>query len=116
MTEVIRGGDSRTCTFPLTVRTIRLGAFIDRQNLRSVRFNEGLNTLGEQCFCNSGIRRLVLSSSVNEIGDEAFAQCRSLQHADLENARSLRELGQAAFCSCRALRRVLLGDSLEAVS
>lgn len=47
VTEVIRGSDSRTCTFPLTVRTIRLGAFIDRQNLRSVRFNEGLNTLGE---------------------------------------------------------------------
>lgn len=115
MTEVIRGGPARTYSFQRTVASVRQDAFIDKQRLCSVRFNDGLKTLGERCFSDSGIGCLIFPSSVCLVDQSAFEQCRRLRHADLRAARGLRELGQAAFSSCQSLQHVLLGDGLETI-
>ena len=64
----------------------------------------------------AGVRRLVLPSSVRNIGSSAFEHCGSLELADLRAARRLEDLGEGAFNACRQLRRVLLGDGLREIS
>ena len=49
MTEVLRGGPARTCTFPRTVTTVCEKAF-ENANVLSIRLNERLKRLKQRCF------------------------------------------------------------------
>ena len=101
--EVMTGGLARTYSLPPTVLKVCSSAFAERKQLQSVRLNEGLVTLEERCFANTGIRRLVFPSSVRDIGSSAFMQCESLQLVDL-GASGLKSLGADAFAECGRLR------------
>ena len=114
MTEVICGGWRRTFTFPRTVTIVHRKAF-ENMSTASVRLNEGLKTLKENCFSYSRIRRLVLPASVIEVSEKAFAVCNRLRHADLSAARGLRYLDSYAFSRCGGLRQVLLNEGLETI-
>lgn len=102
-TEVATGSLARTYSLPPTVLKVCSNAFAERKQLQSVRLNEGLVTLEERCFTNTGIRRLVFPSSVRDIGSSAFMQCESLQLVDL-GASGLKSLGADAFAECGHLR------------
>lgn len=114
MTEVLRAGIGKTCTLPHTVATVCVDAFKGAQT-SSVRLNEGLRVLERHCFASSGIRRLVLSSSVESIEKCAFCGCEHLECADLSAARGLKCIGAGAFSKCRELRRALLNEGLETI-
>lgn len=114
MTKILRTGPNKTCTFPNTVTTVCADAF-HRARASSVRLNEGLRVLEHHCFDFSGIRRLVLSSSVESIEKNAFCGCEHLEYADLSAARGLKAIGPEAFALCYALRQVLLNDRLETI-
>ena len=115
ITKIIRGGRDRTYTFPRTTRVARSGAFKNKKDLRSVRLNDGLEVLGENCFFDSKIRELVLPSSVGSIGKCAFSACCDLRRADLRTAHGLKILEEELFSRCRQLRQVLLNDELETI-
>ena len=72
--------------------------------MTSVRLNEGLRVLAKHCFDFSEIKRLVLPSSVESVGDFAFDACESLEYVDLRAARGLRSVGQCSFSDCIALK------------
>ena len=67
----MQGGLNKTYTFPSTTTTIADKAFRENK-IVSVRFNEGLKVLGDDCFSRSEIRKFVLPSSVKSVGDGAF--------------------------------------------
>ena len=71
-TEIVRGGPARTYVFPKTAVAANREAFAYRKTLQSVRFNEGLKTLGHECFQETGIRLVTLPSSTKEIECGAF--------------------------------------------
>ena len=66
MTDIISGA-GRVCSLPLTARVIVSCAFRCAQTLRSVKFNEGLESLGSSCLNGTGIRKLVLPASTSSI-------------------------------------------------
>ena len=70
----------------------------------SIRLNEGLEILEEDCFRSSKLKKLVLSSSVESMGDFAFSRCKHLKHVDLSAAHDLKSIGSFTFYSCRALK------------
>ena len=75
MARIICGGPGKTYALPPTVVTVCQHAFHTREDQRgstSIRLNEGLEVLEEYCFWGSGIRRLVLPSSVRRVGAGAF--------------------------------------------
>lgn len=96
MTKFIRPGIGKTQALPRSVLTVCADAFKGAQ-ASSVRLNAGLRVLERGCFASSGIRRLVLSSSVESIGAGAFCGCYRLECADLRAARGLKCLGGGAF-------------------
>ena len=114
--EIVSGSPNHTFSFPLTIVVIREHAFCAKFDLRSVRLNEGLETLGAHSFEESGLRTLILPASVSSVGASAFAKCEHLEHVDLRNAIRLNCLGENAFRSCKALRNALLGDGMQIIS
>ena len=116
MVSVIRLNRSRSYALPRTATSVCENAFGRMRSLESVQLNAGIRVLGERCFAESGIRRLVLPASVELVCPYAFSGCSSLEQADLSAARDLKTLGEGAFCSCRKLKRVMLSDGLETIS
>lgn len=115
MTDVVQGGPCRTYTLPGTVSVVHERAFQRNERIASVLLCEGLETLGESCFCRSGIRRIVLPSSVKSVGRGAFNTCERLEHADFRAARGLKSLEKVTFNACKRLRRALLNEGLEKI-
>ena len=100
MEEVFKGGQSRTFAFPQTVVVVREESFKNMKDLRSVKLNSGLELLECQCFCNSGIREVIIPASVYSISKSAFYSCTSLRYADLSAAHNLKELEPHTFNQC----------------
>ena len=117
-TEVVFGCQCKTYSFPNTIITIYQNAFNtfrNKQSPTSVRLNDGLEVLENDCFSYSDIRHLVLPASVHSIGPKAFYECRCLESVDLRAAHNLKELAEETFGQCKKLRRVLLNDGLETI-
>ena len=78
MGSVIRGQLDRAYTFPRSVTAVGKCAFqgstYGKRSL-SVKFNDGLETLGNFCFQYSQIRSLVVPAGVRSIGECAFNLC-----------------------------------------
>ena len=70
--SIIYWNRAKTFTFPRSTVKVDSDAFGDAKELRSVRLNAGLEILGDNSFAGSGIRKLVLPSSVREIRAGAF--------------------------------------------
>ena len=90
-------------------------AFQNKRQLQSVVLNEGLERLEPRCFEESQIRRLVLPSSVTDVGFSAFAHCESLRSADLRAARGLKKLRDGVFGYCKKLGEVRLGNDIKVI-
>lgn len=92
--------------FPASVRVIDIGVFLNCEQLRHVKLNEGLEVLGEEygqtekerggtTFSKSGIESAKTPSSLKEIKACAFAGCKSL--TKVEFAEGLERIGFTAF-------------------
>ena len=135
MSRLMKGAiDAKTIIFPSTVRDTYERAF-SYSALQSVVLNEGLETLGEDTFCNSKIKRITVPKSVTKIEDRAFENCERLrgvifadgsklekigrwcfQNSGLEEItlpKTLRYVGCDAFADCKDLRTIYVEDGCE---
>jgi len=64
---------------PSTVKYISPFAFYQNVNLKTVVFNEGLESIGQTAFYACGITSIDIPSSVEFIADNAFDNCRLLE-------------------------------------
>ncbi len=71
------------------LREIGSDAFQATLSLTSVVFPEGLVSLGERAFFNSGLREISLPASFSALGDGAFASCHSLSHIFVDSENSV---------------------------
>lgn len=114
MKKIIRGGPGKMYAFPKTITIVGKSAF-EHSDVVSVRLNEGLKILEEECFSYSKIKRFALPSSVEFVGDYAFQKCENLEYADFRAARGLKTIEQCCFLTCKALKQILLNDGLETI-
>ena len=73
-------------------------------NLKSVTLPQGVELIGEMCFCKCGLESIRFPSSVEEIQQEAFYGNR-LRAIAFENGSLLREVGDCAFGRNSDLKR-----------
>ena len=84
------------------------------RELREVVIPEGALCIPDSMFYGcSGLERVQLPSTVEEIGSYAFAECRGLKHISLAGLPRLRRIGTSAFENCVRLESVFLPGSLE---
>ena len=85
----------RNTTIPNGITNIGAGAFTGCKELTSINIPEGVSTIGEYAFDNTGLTSVVLPSSVTSIGGGAFMYC---QFEDIYcYAEQAPEAGENAF-------------------
>ena len=96
----------KSIDLPSTVAAIGISAFNKCNNLREVKFNNGLLKIGEGAFqdCIS-LESITLPSTVVEIGYRAFYGCSNLREVVFNDG--LHKIKAGAFNDCGALERIL---------
>ena len=71
--------------------------------------------ISESAFAgfSSSVKKVIIPSSVREIGDDAFADCSQLKTVVL--SEGLRTIGYGAFRNCSSLKKITLPESLEKI-
>ena len=111
-TQVVYVGDDVTSV--VLPKTVVSFSFDQRENLRSVVFEEGssLHTIPSDAFRGcTALESLVLPDSVTYIDSSAFSGCTSLKAVTLP--ANLRRIGTSVFEGCAALETIVLPDSVE---
>ena len=81
-----------------TTKTISNKAFYDCTQLKFIRFNEGLETIGERAFVNTWLQGSIdLPKSLKLISNSAFNRCSAINSLYINGAT---EVGISAFEHC----------------
>lgn len=71
-------------------------------NLREVIFSNNLESIGNNAFSKTGLKKLILPPSLKEVEHYAFYDCGEL--SEITFPKSLKYLGHKAFIGCRSLQ------------
>mmetsp|Transcript_22938 Transcript_22938/g.48381 ORF Transcript_22938/g.48381 Transcript_22938/m.48381 type:complete len:363 (-) Transcript_22938:413-1501(-) len=106
--------DVSSVEFAPSVKEVPERTFQKCRRLKYVKFNEGLETIGQYAFffCRS-LRKIELPSSVVEIGRSAFGFCESLRYVVLNEG--LEKICDEAFFCCKWLETIELPPSVTVI-
>ena len=80
-----------------------------------MRFNDGLQMIGNRCFCYcSSLRGVKLPDTLMRLAGGAFFRCEGLERVEL--SRSLRAIEEKAFGSCYSLRSIEFPPSIHTIA
>lgn len=98
---------------PDTVKEIEDNAFYLCSNLYSVKFNEGLEKIGEKAFLKcTNLSAVILPNTLKEISTDAFSYCNAL--TALEIPSSVEKIGDYAFFTTASkLEKIVIHKSSE---
>ena len=63
---------------PKSTKVLGAGACWGCKGLAAVTLQEGLETIGANCFAQSAVKEVVIPKTAKAIGENAFAQCEAL--------------------------------------
>ena len=76
---------------------------------------KNLKTIGENAFYNiTTLKSVSLSESLEEIGDYAFGNCKSME-LDMSVLTNLKTIGSHAFYQCKGLVNITFGEKLTTI-
>jgi Leucine-rich repeat (LRR) protein len=112
----------RSCTslasinIPSPLTSIGSFAFYETFALSQIDLSaaSSLSSIGSNAFQYSGIRYLILTNGINNIGSYAFSYCPFLENAWLPH--SVSTIGAYSFAFCRSLMSVKFGAGLTGIS
>ena len=116
-TVSVAGNACNGCTgitkviMPDSMHTVEDYAFAGCTSLAEVELSAALKTIGYQAFARTKLKALVLPNALEEVGQEAFSGCASLETVYIP--QSVTSLGRKAFYGCTGLKGVYI-DDLEA--
>lgn len=91
-------------SIPNTVRVINKYIY-DGSELLGITFTESLIEIADGAFASVNfLESIILPSSLQTIGDHAFAWCRSLAYISIPENSSLGNIGDYAFIGCVSLK------------
>lgn len=84
------------------------------EKLEKVIIEEGIETIGEQCFYDSpNLITVVIPKTVKKIEKQAFSKCDQLINITLPN--TVEEIGEEAFSECLKLENVYISDNVKTI-
>ncbi len=95
------------------VDVLRNYAFSGCSKLTEIEFVEGITSVGQGCFRNTGFVSLSLPDSITSIGAGAFYGCASMETISLPPA--LATIGNTAPRSCTALKSISIPSSVTSI-
>ena len=89
------------------------GIFANCPNMKTVTFEEGITSIPNNLFAESGIEELVIPETVTSIGNHAFRDCAQLTSVTIPEGVTV--IGTYAFARCQALEDVDLPSELLSI-
>ena len=74
---------------------------MQNRQITRVVMNEGLTSIGEMAFFNSGIQEIVFPSTLKQLAPDLFYYCDRLKRVDLSHTQITRIPESAFACSDR---------------
>ena len=110
----LNGEKIEDLVIPESVNAIKDYAFCFNSTLKSVEFNDALQSIGFCAFyeCN-GLQTVTFNEALQSIGTGAFYRCRGLQTLKFNDA--LQSIGTSAFHYCDGLKTVKFNDALQII-
>ena len=96
---------------PDNIKKIRRSAFAF-SNVKHVQLHNDCE-LSENSFYNSRIKSIVIPHIMNEIPDECFCACEELEYIDI---RDVDQIGAEAFYDCKNLRSIFIPDNVNYIA
>ena len=93
------------------IESIDTGAFLGNPNLKTIKLNQDLKTIGDNAFTKASIENLVLPENLQSIGKNAF---KSNSIKELVFKENLREIGNNAFDSNK-INKLQLPENLKII-
>lgn len=100
-----------TITLPNGLRGIGWGTFSNCKNLGSIELPEQLISIGIDAFKGSGLRSIIIPSSVQNVRGYAFQECKQLSTVSFNNPKT--EIEHMVFNDCSSLSSVSLPSSIK---
>lgn len=95
---------------PSTMKSVGRLAFYRAKNLKKVVIPEGVESINEEAFAESGLKSIVLPKSIKIIYRRAFADSELTEIILPEN---LETLGEQAFLNCTNLKSIVIPGSIS---
>ena len=101
---------------PSSVETIGLGIFEYCDQLKTIKFHEGLKSIGNDAFHGcTALENLKLPDGLVELG-AAFYQCTGLKSVEIPNSVTTAKYGYSGvFTGCTSLESVTIGSGLSEI-
>ena len=96
---------------PESVTTIRQNAFMGTKNVEKISIHNGVTSIGNRAFNNSGIRELDIPSSITVIPAAMASYCSNLERVTFPN--SLTSIEANAFANCYNLRNISIPENVK---
>lgn len=102
-------GTSEDVVVPEDTRVIKMGAFLNHEEIKSIALPSGLTVIEDYAFSGcSNLQSLQVPDSVETIGSFAFSDCRNLQTVYL--GAGVKNLGYMVFWSNSRLKSIEVSD------
>lgn len=96
-----------------SVTAIGENAFQSAADLESITLPEGLTTIGDNAFYQSGVKTVNLPSTLSSLGTSAFRECVNLKSIALPDA--LVDIKESAFDGCSTLKTLTLSVKVKTI-
>ncbi len=104
-------GNSETVHIPSGVIEIKDNAFYNRDNVKTIYFNEELKCIGHNLFYpTNSLEQIYFGSQLERIKSRAFLYCYNLKNFTLPS--SVKYINEAAFGLCTSLTEVIIPNSI----
>jgi len=104
---------SDSISIPSSVTKISSQAFFGARNLKQVTIVNGLQTIEDEAFSESGLTSVSIPASVSSMGKYAFSSCSNLNTVTIANG--VASIGEYAFSSCSNLAEVDIPASVTTI-
>ncbi len=100
-------------TLPNSIVKIGSFAFAWCEEMTSIQIPEGVISIDNLAFSDSGLKRVDLPNSLTSIGKEVFSGCRNLKEINLSD--KVTSIGPRCFKDCSNLSVIRLSDSITKI-
>ncbi len=100
-------------TIPGTIKTIENSAIRNNLKLKTLTFNEGVETIANGACPDNAVQTLNLPTSLRTIGDNAFIRNRSLLTVDIPEG--VIHIGNGAFSYCEQLTELSISSTIQTI-
>ena len=82
-------------------------------SLEHISIPSSVNTIGKNCFSNSGLKNIAIPKSITSLSHGCFQGCSQLVNVDIPS--SVTSIGYACFSGCTSLEAIAIPSSVTSI-